>query len=145
MNATINERRQNTNRMIKELLEERRQVWALYCAIAGMKPFTGEQPLRPKIQEFCQLLIDYISLGHFGIYQRIIDGAERRRKVLEVAESIYPRIAETTDAAVNFNDKYETLAEDELKTHLENDLSKLGEELATRIELEDRLISSMIT
>ena len=61
-----------------------------------------------------------------------------------MAESIYPRIAETTDAAVNFNDKYETLAEDELKTHLENDLSKLGEELAMRIELEDRLISSMI-
>jgi regulator of sigma D len=144
MSATINERRQNTNQMIKELMEERRQVWSLYCAIAGMKPFTVEQPLRPKVQEFCQLLIDYISLGHFGIYQRIIDGTERRRKVLEVAEHIYPRIAETTDAAVDFNDKYETLAEDELKTHLENDLSKLGEELAMRIELEDRLISSMI-
>lgn len=144
MSATINERRQNTNQMIKELLEERRQVWSLYCAIAGMKPFTAEQPLRPKVQEFCQLLIDYISLGHFGIYQRIIDGTERRRKVLEVAENIYPRIAETTDAAVDFNDRYETLAEDELKTHLEDDLSKLGEELAMRIELEDQLISSMI-
>ncbi|MDV3241666.1 MAG: sigma D regulator [Methylocaldum sp.] len=90
------------------------------------------------------MLIDYISLGHFGIYQRIIDGTERRRKVLELAENIYPRIAETTDAAVEFNDKYETLIGDGLKTHLEDDLSKLGEELAMRIELEDQLISSMI-
>ncbi|WP_133718619.1 MULTISPECIES: sigma D regulator [Methylocaldum] len=144
MSASINERRQNTNHMIEELLEERRQVWSLYCTIAGMKPFTVEQPLRTKVQEFCQLLIDYISLGHFGIYQRIIDGTERRRKVLELAENIYPRIAETTDAAVEFNDKYETLIGDELKTHLEDDLSKLGEELAMRIELEDQLISSMI-
>jgi regulator of sigma D len=144
MSATVNERRHHTNKMIEELLEERRQVWSLYCAIAGMKPFSGDQPLRSKIQEFCQLLIDYISLGHFGIYQRIIDGTERRRKVLEVAENIYPRIAETTDAAVDFNDKYEALTEDALRVHLEDDLSKLGEELAVRIELEDQLISSMI-
>ncbi|HYE34100.1 sigma D regulator [Methylocaldum sp.] len=144
MSASINERRQNTNQMIEELLEERRQVWSLYCAIGGMKPFTVEQPLESKIQEFCQLLIDYISLGHFGIYQRIIDGSERRRKVLEVAEEVYPRIAEATDVAVDFNDKYETLSGDELRTHLANDLSKLGEELAMRIELEDQLISTMI-
>ncbi|WP_119632834.1 sigma D regulator [Methylocaldum marinum] len=144
MSATVNERRHNTNRMIEELLEERRQVWSLYCTIAGMKPFSVDQPLRSKIQEFCQLLIDYISLGHFGIYQRIIDGTERRRKVLEVAENIYPRIAETTDVAVDFNDKYEALTEDAVEAHLKDDLSKLGEELAMRIELEDQLISSMI-
>lgn len=144
MSASINERRQNTNQMVGELLEERRQVWSLYCTIAGMKPFTVKQPLESKIQEFCQLLIDYISLGHFGIYQRIIDGTERRRKVLELAENIYPRIAETTGVAVDFNDKYEKLSSDEITTHLEDDLSKLGEELAMRIELEDQLIATMI-
>ncbi|MGX2041923.1 sigma D regulator [Methylocaldum sp. MU1018] len=144
ISASTNERRQNTNQMIRELLEERHQVWSLYCTIAGMKPFTAARPLESKVQEFCQLLIDYISLGHFGIYQRIIDGSERRRKVLSLAEEIYPRIAETTDAAVEFNDKYEKLTGSALETELEPDLSKLGEELAMRIELEDRLIGTMM-
>lgn len=110
MIENLAERRQNTTKIVRELLEERRQVWALYCDIGGIQPFTARQPLEGKLQEFRQLLIDYISLGHFGLYQRITDGTERRRKVLEVAEQIYPRIAAATDVAVAFNDKYEMLA-----------------------------------
>ena len=90
-------------------------------------------------------MIDYISLGHFGIYQRIIDGRERRRKVIEVAEIIYPRIAEATSVAVDFNDKYEYLSGEPLRLNLAVDLSLLGEELARRIELEDQLISTMMS
>jgi regulator of sigma D len=144
MSEVSADRRHHTSKMVQELLDERTQVWSLYCVIGRMKPFTRDQPLELKIREFCQLLIDYISLGHFGIYQRIIDGRERRLKVIEVAEQIYPRIAEATDIAVDFNDKYEKLSGERLRTHLAEDLSTLGEELATRIELEDRLISTMM-
>jgi regulator of sigma D len=131
--------------MVHELLKERTQVWAMYCLIGSMQPFNRDQPLELKIQEFCQLMIDYISLGHFGIYQRIIDGRERRRKVIEVAEIIYPRIAEATSVAVDFNDKYEYLSGEPLRLNLAVDLSLLGEELARRIELEDQLISTMMS
>lgn len=141
----INERRQYTAKLALELLEERQQVWSLYCAIAGLQPFTGDEPLAPRIRDFCQLLIDYISLGHFGIYQRINDGTERRRKVLDTAADIYTRIAQTTDAALAFNDRYEKLAAEALRARLAEDLSRLGEELATRIELEDRLLAAMVS
>ncbi len=143
MTESIRDRRENTGKLIRELLEERQQVWTLYCALSGMQPFIAGPSLDGKIQEFCQLLIDYISLGHFGIYQRLTDGSERRGKVLEVAEQIYQRIVEATDFAVDFNDKYENLSGDELREHLANDLSKLGEELAVRNELEDQLLSAM--
>jgi regulator of sigma D len=145
MAESINERRQNTSKIVRELLDERRQVWSLYCAIGEMQPFAADQPLESRLQEFCQLLIDYTSLGHFGIYQRIVDGTERRRKVLEVAEQIYDRIAETTNAAVEFNDKYEELAGDELRAQLAEDLSRLGEELAIRSDLEDQLVKAMVS
>lgn len=143
MTESIHERRENTNQIIQELLDERQQLWSLYCAISKMQPFTAGQVLDDKIQEFCRLLVDYISLGHFGIYQRITDGSERRGKILKVAENIYPRIIEATDVAVDFNDKYEKLSGDALRTHLAQDLSKLGEELVLRNDLEDQLLSAM--
>jgi regulator of sigma D len=147
MTGNMLERRHQTSQMVRELLDERRQVWTLFCEIGAMQPFGGQQKLalETKLQEFCQLLIDYISLGHFGIYQRIIDGSERRCKVLEVAERIYPCIAEATDAAVEFNDKYERLPGRSLVAQLGEDLSRLGEALARRNELEDQLITAMVS
>lgn len=138
------ERRNQTQAMIKELLQERQQVWSLYCSVAGLQPFTDDKPVNALVQEFCQLLVDYISLGHFGIYQRITDGKERRTKVLQKAEEIYPRIAKATDTAIEFNDKYENLSNKMELSTLSDDLSHLGEELATRIELEDQLIETMV-
>jgi len=137
------ERRKQTNRMIEELLVGRQQVWTLYCVLGDMKPFSLDQPLENSIQEFCRTLIDYVSLGHFGLYQRIINGDERRRKVLELAEEVYPLIAEATATAVDFNDKYEGLGGERLRLELAEDLSRLGEALATRNDLEDRLIESI--
>ncbi len=138
------ERRNQTHAMITELLQERQQVWSLYCSIAGLKPFTPDKPVHTLLQEFCQVMVDYISLGHFGIYERITSGKERRTKVIQVAEKIYPAIAVATDTAIEFNDKYEKLSEKEVLQNLSNDLSILGEELANRIELEDQLIETMV-
>lgn len=138
------ERRQQTQAIIQELLKERQQVWSLYCTVAGLEPFTLNQPVESLIQKFCEVLVDYISLGHFGIYQRITDGNERRSKVIKTAEEIYPRIAKATDSAIHFNDKYEKLSGNALLSTLSTDLSVLGEELAARIELEDRLIAAMV-
>lgn len=141
---TGTDRRNQTNQMIAELVKERQQVWSLYCTAAGLEPFTNRDSIEQKVKEFCQILVDYISLGHFGIYQRILDGQERRTKVIKIAERIYPPIAKTTESAVAFNDKYEKLIDDKLIKALPNDLSLLGEELANRIELEDQLIQSML-
>jgi regulator of sigma D len=141
---SVSERRQLTNKLVQELLDERQQVWATYGQLAEMQPFQSDQPLEICVQRFCQIMIDYISLGHFGILQRIVDGNERRRKVLKLAEEIYPRIAEATEAAVQFNDTYEAVEGDSLRKSLAHDLSKLGEELAMRFELEDRLIQIML-
>ncbi|SMF93997.1 regulator of sigma D [Methylomagnum ishizawai] len=143
MNQTLQERRHNTGQLIQELLEERQQLWSQYCALSGMQPFASGEPLDIKIQEFCGLLVDYISLGHFGIYQRLTDGSERRGRILRVAEKIYPRIIQATGTAVDFNDKYEKLSGDALREHLAEDLSKLGEELVLRNDLEDQLLAAM--
>jgi regulator of sigma D len=143
ISQSLNERRQQTSKLIQELLDERREVWSEYSHLAGMRPFQPSQPLKSAVRKFCQLLIDYVSLGHFGLLQRIADGNERRRKVIDLAGQYYQRIAEVTQVAVDFNDAYEKLDGDSIQECLARDLSSLGENLAARFELEDRLIESM--
>lgn len=143
-NFLYDERRPQTSRMVQELIEERQQVWALYCQLGEMKPFAATPPVTEAVRCFCQLLIDYISLGHFGVYRRIIDGTERRVRAIETAEQVYAAIEDATDVALAFNDKYEQADAVRLRHELEADLSRLGEALASRFELEDRLMASLL-
>ncbi len=138
-------RRPKTHIMVEELLQERQRMWLLYCQFASRDENTDDRSVETAVRHFCQVLIDYISLGHFGIYQRIAEGNERRKKVMVVAQQVYPLLIELTGDAVNFNDKYENLHDEALKRELNTDLSALGESLAARIELEDQLIDSLKT
>jgi len=125
-------------------------VLALYCNLAGCDgntPPSANDIDTDILQEFCQLLIDYIATGHFELYSRISEGKERRNDIITLANAIYPRIEKTTHLAVEFNDTYDGLHKftDELKDNLPQKLSVLGEELATRIELEDQLINTLLS
>ena len=137
-------KRNQTRHLIEELLEERSQVWELYCKIAGIEPYQSNKTDVKQIQAFCQILVDYISLGHFGIYQRIIDGSERRKAIIKAAAQIYPQLNQATEAVLNFNEKYQTPTAEMILNQLAGDLSFLGDQLATRIELEDELIGEML-
>lgn len=147
--SSTNERRRASKDTIDRLVTERGEVLSLYWRLAGIDSFqdSGKRtpaPGQKLLQEFCQLLVDYIAAGHFGLYERIINGNERRREVATLAQELYPRIADTTSLALDFNDKYDGGEQDELPDSFQSDLSRLGEELAVRIDLEDKLIARMI-
>jgi len=144
-----NDRRSRTRKEIKQLISERNEVLSLYCNLAGCDGSDGidTDNIEPQIlQEFCQILIDYIATGHFELYRRITEGEEKRSDMISLASTIYPRIEQTTQIAVDFNDMYDGGNDytDTLKSTLTDNLSRLGEELATRIELEDKLISTLL-
>lgn len=143
------DRRSRTRKEIKQLIAERNQVLSLYWRLAGCdNTEININGIDPEIlREFCQLLIDYIATGHFELYRRISEGEERRQDILNLANSIYPRIQTTTQIAVDFNDLFDGGNDfsHQLKQELPQHLSKLGEELATRIELEDQLINTLLT
>ncbi len=137
------DRRSQTSRLVKELLVERQQMWALYCKVAGLEPFTPDKPVDALLKDFCQVLVDYISLGHFGLYEKIMSGEERRQKVIEVAERIYPQMSDVAARAVEFNDMVSSNQGAIPMKKLSEELSYLGEGLATRIELEDQLLETI--
>lgn len=138
------DRRQRTRQLIDKMLAQREQLMALLCEVSGVEPFATEKPLPQLLEEFCQVLVDYIASGHFGLYERIAVGTERRKAVVKLAQQSYAKIVDTTQVALDFNEKYDDLKDRDDLEILQPDLWRLGEELATRIELEDKLIESLL-
>jgi regulator of sigma D len=143
------DRRARTRKEIKQLIAERNNVLSLYYNLAShadQNPENNEETME-LLQEFCQDLVDYLATGHFEIYRRIEEKEERRTEIVQLADQIFNRIAETTAVAVAFNDLYDTSEgfNPDVLNQLPEQLSKLGEQLATRIDLEDRFINTLLS
>lgn len=137
------EKKQQAYQLIAELQNERQEVWSLYCHIAELIPFSANRTVRKKLARFSEILIDYVSLGHFGVCEYLFAGADSLDPALSLVKKIDLALSASTEAAVSFNDKYESdaaIIPDDLK----QDLSALGESLAVRSELEDRLCKLML-
>ena len=141
--CTIEERWSGVNDMIERWLQERQSLIVQYCALSGVHAFSPKtERTNLRLQKFCQLLVDYVSSGHFEVYYQLIREAEEFDDgSAELAKSLFPYINATTEMAMAFNDKY--LDAKGPFTNLSKNLSKLGETLATRFEYEDRLINAM--
>jgi len=134
-------RRTRQSHTINNLLHERQQVLVSMCELAELE--SGDVPpdtVIHNLRGFNQQLVDYTALGHFEIYERIIDGKERRGNIRRVADRVYPSISGTTQVFVEFNDKYDGVDEPESLGNLYSDLSSIGEAMAERIESEDVLL-----
>jgi regulator of sigma D len=135
-----------TPHLIAKLLLERQEVLVLLQRLVEMKSYNPVVPVQPILQQFCQVLVDYVALGHFEVYQCFENNtkdSEQCRRVKRLAREQYSRIANTTQAALDFNDRYDRKTHSQPLDTLYADLSKLGEQVATRIALEDRLIAAM--
>jgi len=143
-----NERRARTRKEIKQLIEDRNSVISQYYNLAKHTENASSDAdnTTELLEEFCQELVDYMATGHFELYRRVEDGNERRDEILMLAEKIMPRIDTTTQVAIAFNDLYDDTKSinDETLSQLPNYLAKLGEELATRIDLEDQFINTLL-
>ena len=131
--------------LIDRWLEERQLLLVNFCCLFKKDDGTNQQTLPdyPAITKFCQQLLDYISLGHFEVYESLVSESKTEGEAsLKLAEALYPEIQKTTEFALTFNDKYTTINNIDEYVILSDDLSKMGEALATRIELEDQLIDT---
>lgn len=137
------DRRNKASEKLDALVQSRTETLSLLTDLAGRQPFNTEPSMEKALRRFCEALIDYTASAHFQLYRYLADNRERRQSVLNIAEKIYPRIVETTDVILRFNDKYEAMSFDNSIEFLAVDLSNLGECLADRIQLEDQVIAAM--
>lgn len=138
------ERRGASHELIQHMLKERNQLLSLLLQVSSDGSKNQSVQSDANLEEFVQVLVDYIAARHFGLYERISEGKERRKTVSELAMKIYPRIEQTTQIALAFDEKYNPENKDRNFNNFPEDLSMLGEELTTRIELEDQLIQLLL-
>ncbi|GLT13036.1 sigma D regulator [Vibrio algivorus] len=136
-----------SSEVIDHWLDTRQNLIVEYWKLAALKPSHHKKtaieklPSPEELQDFCQHVVDYISEGHFKIYDMVMQKWESTGfSPTEDINTTYFKIVETTDPLLNYTDKYaDVSAEDELDD-FDFDLSQIGEVLEERFELEDQLI-----
>jgi regulator of sigma D len=139
---TAQERWGGTHQMIDRWLEERKTVLVHYFDISVEKAIEPDNQALPL---FCEVLMDYVSAGHFEVYEQLVrEAKEFNDGGIELAKKLYPQLEATTNRILDFNDRYDT-AEHTLahKDSLAADLSRIGETMTERFELEDQLIERL--
>ncbi len=137
---------QRIEALVQEWLRERQQLLYLISTIRSASN-RAQPPLRlaRRIQEFCELLMDYISAGYFEVYRELAREARCfQRDNQALTRSIMQRLEDSTDEALAFNDDFDTEEHiQQLYAMLPARLSELLEKLEERFALEDQLIVSI--
>ncbi|WP_434144292.1 sigma D regulator [Photobacterium leiognathi] len=133
------------NDVIDQWLMMRQQLLIDYCKLAGLSPTEAAKnrqlPTASQLTLFNEALVDYISAGHFKIYDSVMERWHQTGySPTEEISALYAKITLTTDPLLNFHDRYHSIKDDDLLTHFDDDLSNVGELMEMRFGLEDKLI-----
>ncbi|WP_075183595.1 Rsd/AlgQ family anti-sigma factor [Pantoea sp. 1.19] len=130
------------NPLIDSWLTARRQLLVAYYQAVGLKPAKSSlTTLDDKAMDaFCQNLVDYLSTGHFSIYQRLIDQIQNSHPLSSAGQICQP-LESNTDTLMRLYDSHLAQAiTDDNCLEFQQALSEVGETLEARFTLEDALI-----
>lgn len=119
-------------------LNARKNLLVEYCQLVGQKQ-RRPNPSLPDIEaigHFCDHLVDYVSTGHFAIFDQIMENCQDYQAVHRIVSDLSP----TTDDILDFYDQHIDLDEQSSLNHFDQTLSALGESLETRFHSEDKLL-----
>ncbi|PKM29330.1 MAG: sigma D regulator [Gammaproteobacteria bacterium HGW-Gammaproteobacteria-11] len=138
--TTAQERWGGVHKLIDAWLAERKQLITEYNQLHDRS--APDQHPDTALASFCDVLVDYMSAGHFEIYEQLIREAEdfKDQRGLDLAKQLYPRIETITEQAVAFNDLYADTQAVADEAQMQARLNSLGAMLHERFELEDCLI-----
>jgi regulator of sigma D len=139
---SLTERVGGSNQFIDQWLHVRKHLLVAYYNLVGIKP--GKESymrLNEKaLDDFCQSLVDYLSAGHFNIYERIIRELEANSPH-SGAIKLYSRLEANTQQIMDYYDSsLENAIDNDNYLEFQQSLSGIGEALAARFTLEDNLI-----
>lgn len=144
---TAKERWGGVSEIIDRWLRERQDLIVKFCALSGTSDLSKSDNISKDFEHLCEVLVDYVSAGHFEVYDQLVaEAKEFDDGGTELAEKIIPKIQQTTEQALRFNDRFDVTEKSERGLSvLLADLSELGEILEERFELEDVLIETLHT
>lgn len=140
------ERWGGVSEIIDRWLKLRQELIVHFCAISGSAETTRSEVLTNQLEQLCQQMMDYVSAGHFEVYEQLVREAKdfEDENGMALADKIIPSIEKTTAELVRFNDRFDVTEKSEQGLRmLVEDASQLGEVLEERFELEDMMIQAL--
>ncbi len=139
----LTERVGGSNELVDRWLQVRKHLLVAYYNLVGLKP--GKESFmrlnEKALDDFCQSLVDYLSSGHFSIYERIIGEMEGDTPLL-AATRLYPQLEANTQQMMDYYDTcLENAIDHDNYLEFQQALSDIGESLEARFALEDKLIA----
>lgn len=141
---TAQERWGGVHDMIDRLLAERRALVEVWQPLKAKPSLTTDDTA--KVQSLCELLVDYVSAGHFALYEQLALEAQdfHDDKALRLLNRLLPEIDTTTQLAIEFNDKFDTPAHcSQQLEDLPFSLQALCAVMSERFTYEDQLIKEL--
>ena len=135
---------------INDMIKSRKELVIKYMTILNVSLSRSSNrndvcyPSYDDVMSFCDMLIDYMSHGHFDLFPKILELIENASgRSLSIANRTLPRIEATTEYLMRFTDKYaENLNEEKMST-VQQDLASIGHALEVRFKNEDRLVIAL--
>ena len=127
----LTERVRGSNKLVDRWLHVRKHLLVAYYNLVGIKP--GKESymrLNEKaLDDFCQSLVDYLSAGHFSIYERILHKLEGNGQLARAAK-IWPQLEANTQQIMDYYDSsLETAIDHDNYLEFQQVLSDIGEAL----------------
>lgn len=127
-------------------LHVRKHLLVAYYNLVGLKP--GKESFmrlnEKALDDFCQSTVDYLSDGHFNLYERIIREMEGTTPYL-AASKLFPLLEANTQQIMDYYDStLENAIDHDKYLEFQQALSDLGEALEERFTLEDKLIALVL-
>lgn len=138
----LTERVGGSNELVDSWLEARRQLLVTYYHLVGLKPNKETHAALDEqaLDTFCHALVDYLSAGHFSVYERIISEMNGDSPMIAAAQ-IYPPLQQNTSRLMALYDGHlQQSIDDDNCVDFQLALSEVGEALEARFTLEDKLI-----
>ncbi|WCG83343.1 sigma D regulator [Pectobacterium sp. A5351] len=132
------------NALIDQWLQARKQLLVAYYHLVGIKPNKEALSLLDEeaLDNFCQNLVDYLSTGHFHLYEKMLhEAATHSEQLLALSTQLDLALQNNTQHIMTFYDSHLAAAIDHdncLK--FQQALSSVGEALEERFTLEDNMI-----
>ncbi|MFG6668578.1 sigma D regulator [Halomonas sp. HNIBRBA4712] len=132
--------------LIDRWLEQRRTFLISFIELKEACDSELEAVSKPRIDTFSELLMDYISAGHFEIYPELAREAKAfdDDSALEIASKLLERLEMSTAMVLEFDEDFATVERSQNNlTRLPAWLDRLAKGLTERFALEDQLIARM--
>ncbi|VEC01644.1 Regulator of sigma D [Cedecea lapagei] len=140
--ANLTERVGGSNELVDQWLQARKHLLVAYYNMVGIKPNKESHTALDEkaLDNFCHGLVDYLSSGHFSIYERIISNLEGGSPLLSAAQ-LYPQLEANTQQIMDLYDSHlENAIDRDSWVEFQQALSEIGECLESRFTLEDKLV-----